>query len=187
MPYCTTCGSEISESDKFCGDCGNPVKAIATKAPGTQATTKPSENRSKGYSEGSTESWSRRANWVHGGRGVGGKLRLFGDRLVFESHAAERAESLFSVMGFLGKYLRIFPNETYQAGTVDGVEIDFEDVEGVEKEPPRQRGLKDTLYGGGLRTRLKINVQGGDEELFIINGVEEVKSDIEEDVQSIGR
>jgi hypothetical protein len=29
MSYCTECGSQVKESDKFCGNCGNPIKKFA--------------------------------------------------------------------------------------------------------------------------------------------------------------
>ena len=182
MSYCTECESEVSRLDRFCAEYGNRVDASPTDSRDTESKTEATDDPVAEVSKTSSEPWSRNANWVHGGRAVGGKLNLYNDRIVFNSHSVEQSEGLFSVMGFAGKYLGLVPEETYQAGTVNGTEISFEKIEEVEKEPPRQRGLRDTLYAGGLRTRLKTTTSGDEEELFIMNSVEDVKNDIEDAV-----
>ena len=39
MPYCTSCGKELSASDKFCAHCGNPVTNSTTGASSAPAHT----------------------------------------------------------------------------------------------------------------------------------------------------
>ena len=41
MPFCTTCGSQVSESARFCNNCGRPMEAQPAAAPPPPVATPP--------------------------------------------------------------------------------------------------------------------------------------------------
>ena len=90
--------------------------------------------------------WSRSANRMQGSRGVGGKLFLTNQRILFSPH---RIDALTG-----GKQWSV------ESANVSEV--------GVE---PKGSG-KASKLGGGLRDRLRIRTSDGGEELFVINKLE---------------
>lgn len=49
--------------------------------------------------------------------------------------------------------------------------VPLEAIEEVGIESPGTNGIKDRLWGGGARSRLRINLSDGSTELFVMNGV----------------
>ncbi|WP_157969526.1 hypothetical protein [Haloplanus rubicundus] len=125
-----------------------------------------------------TKHWTRSANWVYGGRAVGGELELYETRLVFNPRIVETSDSFFNMIGFINNIVKIFPEEVHNNGSADQLTIRKGNVSQVLKEPPRQRGIRDTLYAGGLRTRLRVELQTGEEHLFIVTDVDNVTGDL---------
>jgi hypothetical protein len=95
------------------------------------------------------------------GRSVGGKLTL-GD-----------------------KYLHFKPHSLDELLSGDEVEIPYSEVVNVGTKGRFSGGLKDTLFGGGLRNRLKIETQDGDEFLFVVSNLGDIVDDVESRVQEI--
>ena len=56
MPYCTSCGNEISASDRFCTHCGKPVAQstsyTATTSPSQQPQSEPTPPHSHSFAHG---------------------------------------------------------------------------------------------------------------------------------------
>ncbi len=89
--------------------------------------------------------WSRAANHLQGRRQVGGKLFLTNARLLFNPHHLDHA----------------------LAGRRWSVSL--EDIETVDTEPRLTGGFLDTLFGGGLRNRLRIDLVDESADLFVVN------------------
>jgi len=95
---------------------------------------------------GEEVTWSRSANRMQGSRGVGGKLFLTEQRILFSPNRVD---------GLTG-------------GKPWSVEISSVSEVGVE---PKGSG-KQSKMGGGLRDRLRIRTGHGGEELFVVNKLE---------------
>jgi hypothetical protein len=98
--------------------------------------------------DGEEVAWSSAANRFQGSRGIGGKLFLTDRRLLFNPHRID---------GMTG-------GKTWQA--------ELAEVQSVTKEP--KGSGKAGRAGGGLRDRLKLELEDGSEELFVINKLDEV-------------
>jgi hypothetical protein len=97
--------------------------------------------------------WERRANFTKSPiRAVGGHLRVFGDTLVFSPHAADRA--LFA---------RDWAAQLSEIAAIGTASRDLRH-----------------LFGGGLRTRLAIELRDGRRELFVVGAVEQVAAELRE-------
>ncbi len=106
---------------------------------------------------GDTGEWSCRANRTQSAfRAVGGRLVLEGDRLEFRPHGVDRALS--------GK----------------GWSTPLSAIRSVGTEP---RGLNP--FSGALRERLRIEVDDGTVELFVVNKLGEVRERIEGAVTAV--
>jgi hypothetical protein len=57
MPYCTECGSQVKESDKFCGNCGNTLKQSVNSVPRIPVTDSSFRNSSDMNSYSGVLSW----------------------------------------------------------------------------------------------------------------------------------
>jgi hypothetical protein len=84
------------------------------------------------------------------GRAVGGKIVLGQDSLVFE------------------------PNKLDELTGGEEIEIAYEDIREVGKKGRFEEGLKDTLYGGGMRKRLKIETESSNEFWFVVSSLGDV-------------
>ena len=102
--------------------------------------------RSEETREGETVLFSINANRKQGGRGVGGRLHVTTERLVFTPHLLDAA----------------FWGETWIGKRSEVVQI--------TKEPP---GPGDT-FAGGMRARLRIELRGEPPQLFVVNKLDEV-------------
>lgn len=56
--------------------------------------------------------------------------------------------------------------------------IDLDSIKKVSTESSGGRGLKDTLFGGGLRDRLRIDINDQTTELFVVSNLSTVKEEI---------
>jgi hypothetical protein len=99
---------------------------------------------------GETFVWEKRANHTAGIRAVGGKLYLTDRRLVFESHRIGRGGKLWST----------------PLSEVARVTVADRDLTGV--------------FSGGLTNRLRVELAGGEEELFVVRKVAEVAKELSE-------
>lgn len=88
-------------------------------------------------------------------RAVGGKLTITNESVQFSPHKIDELTG--------GEKLQIPVDKIANVG--------------VEKK--FNRGLKDALKGGGLRDRLRIELVGGEEELFVVSNVNEVVEDVQ--------
>lgn len=93
------------------------------------------------------------ANWVQEGEAIGGELYLTNKRLLFRA-------------------TRFYSNkiETWR----------LSEITAVGKEPKLSGGLRDTLFAGGLRDRLKIGLEDGGNELFVANSLYSISKRINE-------
>ncbi len=99
--------------------------------------------------------WARFANRTQGGyRAVGGKLFLTNQRLLF------------------------LPNRVDAALGGHAWEAELADVRGVGRQPARRRPTM--LFSGGLRDRLRVVLNQGPVELFVVNQLEEVIARLEQ-------
>lgn len=94
--------------------------------------------------------FERRANRTQGGRARGGRLGLTNRRLVFEPHPVERGLTRASSL------------------TLRLPEIGAADV------APRSW----QLFSGGLRRRLRIQLAGGSQELFVVSRASDLATQI---------
>lgn len=88
------------------------------------------------------------------GRAVGGTLTITQDHIRFE------------------------PNKLDELTGGDELRIPVENIASVGVEKKFSNGLKDTLTGGGLRDRLRIQRKDNREELFVVSGVSELADEI---------
>jgi hypothetical protein len=103
---------------------------------------------------GETVTWSRRANRFQGSRGVGGRLVLTDRRLLFAPHRFDAA----------------------LAGSWWEAELDQVSSVGVE----RRGSAHKALLGGGLRRRLRVQTEAGEDELFLVNKLDQVLESLTE-------
>lgn len=98
--------------------------------------------------ENETVSWEKGCNRTQSsGRAVGGKMFVTNKRVLFSPHHFDAA---------LGG---------------EKLSIPLEAIEEVSLESPGTSGIKDRLWGGGARTRLRLDLTDGSAELFVMNGV----------------
>jgi hypothetical protein len=84
------------------------------------------------------------------GRAVGGKIVLGKNSLVFE------------------------PNKLDELTGGEEIELAYNDIREVGTKGRFEESLKDTLYGGGLRKRLRIETNDGEEFWFVVSNLSDV-------------
>ena len=84
------------------------------------------------------------------GRAVGGKIVLGKNSLVFE------------------------PNKLDELTGGEEIELAYDDIREIGTKGRFEESLKDTLHGGGLRKRLRIETNGGDEFWFVVSNLGDV-------------
>jgi hypothetical protein len=93
------------------------------------------------------------------GRAVGGKLALGDESLVFE------------------------PRKLDELTGGENIEITYDDIREVGKKGRFEEGLKDSLYGGGMRKRLSIETTGGEEFWFVVSNLDDVIESVQNRVE----
>lgn len=84
------------------------------------------------------------------GRAVGGKIVLGDESLVFEPHKLDELTG------------------------GEEIELAYHDIREVGTKGRFEESLKDTLHGGGLRKRLRIETNDGDEFWFVVSNLTDV-------------
>lgn len=164
--YCPSCGEEVTDDSAFCRYCGENIEtttenvspdskktetAAESTADRTSSQWKPSQRRR----DGEQVLKSFKANRTQSeGRAVGGKLFLTDQRLLFE------------------------PGSVDSKTGGEKVSIELNTIEKVSKESSGGRGLKDSLFGGGLRDRLRIDINDQNTELFVVSNLSTVRDEI---------
>lgn len=95
------------------------------------------------------------ANRSLGDRTLGGTLTITSEAIEFTPNKVD---------GSQGKHV---------------VNISFDDIVDVGVEEKFSGGFRETVFGGGLRDRLRIEMEDGTEELFVLNNLGEVVSELE--------
>lgn len=168
--YCQNCGEAVDDSAKFCSNCGQnlaspPLQArervgdrTGAKSESAEPTVdqtgrqwEPSQRRRNG--ERILKSFDANRTQSEG-RAVGGKLFLTNQRLLFE------------------------PGSIDSKTGGEKVTIELDAVEKVSKESRGGRSLKDTFFGGGLRNRLRIDVNDQTTELLVVSNLSTVLDEI---------
>jgi hypothetical protein len=115
--------------------------------------------REPGLAQSETISWNQAANRTQSsGRAVGGRLFLTQQRLVFEP----------------GRFDAAFGGAAWQAPLIA--------IRAVGSQAPGGQ-----TFGGGLRTRLRLDLADGGVELFVVNHLDDVILVISEAVRAAAR
>jgi hypothetical protein len=99
--------------------------------------------------------WKKFANRTQGNPAVGGRLYLTDRRLIFE------------------------PNRIDAATKGRPWSASLDSIEGVGTDSPNGN-----LFSGGVRTRLRLDLDDGRSEYFVVNGVQDVIEVIEKAVRA---
>jgi hypothetical protein len=168
--YCQHCGEEVDDNAEFCRHCGqninpSPTPSRETAADRTNTEIEPADSFAFQTEDQWESSYERRkgeqilrtfkANRTQSeGRAVGGKLYLTNQRLLFEPGSVDS-----------------------QIGSEE-ISIELTAIESVSKESRGGKGWKDTIFGGGLRNRLRIDVNENATELFVVSDLSTVIDEI---------
>ena len=93
------------------------------------------------------------------GRAVGGKLAFGDESLVFE------------------------PRKLDELTGGENIEIAYDDIREVGEKGRFEEGLKDSLYGGGIKKRLSIETTGGEEFWFVVSNLDDVIESVQNRVE----
>lgn len=164
--YCKECGNEIADDSVFCRYCGANIETTAEKV-----------SPDSGKAGTAVESTADQA----GSQWEPSQRRRDGER-VLKSFKANRTQPEALAAG--GKLFLTDQRLLFEPGSVDSktggekASIELNAVEKVSKESSGGRSLRDTLFGGGLRDRLRIDVDDQTTELFVVSNLSTVKDDI---------
>lgn len=168
--YCPSCGEEIAEESAFCRYCGND----------TQTTEGASFNSEKSEAIAESTAVQTGRQWEPGQRQREGEQ-------VLKTYKANRTKSEGRAVG--GKLFLTDQRLLFEPGSVDSktgaekVSIDLDNITKVSTESSGGRGLKDTLFGGGMRDRLRIGINDQTAELFVVSKLSKVKDEIKTIIQ----
>jgi hypothetical protein len=93
-----------------------------------------------------------------------------------------------SVVGKLtieDRCLHFQPNSPDELSSDDELEIPYSKMMDVGIKNRFSGGIKNTLFGGGLRKRLKIETEDGDDFLFVVSNLNDTVADVENRIQEI--
>ena len=110
--------------------------------------------KSPGLLDHETVRWKKFANRTQGNRAVGGCLYLTERRLIFEPNRFDAVTKGRSWSAWL------------------------KSIESVGTEAPNGYG-----FSGGLRTRLRLDLDDGHSECFVVNGVQDVITELDRAIQ----
>ncbi len=112
-----------------------------------------------------------------------------GEQLRFESranHTQNRRRAVGGKLFVTDRRLGFVPHSFDNSLRGKHVDLDLTSIDAVTTEPNRRSlrgvlgGPLDALFGGGLRTRLRVETTGGEAELFVIDDVESVVEILED-------
>ncbi len=113
------------------------------------------ETATKGKEPTDERIHSIRANYTQSeGRSVGGNLILSETLLFFE------------------------PHKIAELSGEKEIKVSYDNIKELNREKRFNRGIKDAIFGGGLRDRLRIRTHSGRELLFAVSNIEDVMNKI---------
>jgi len=112
------------------------------------------------------------------------------DERLIKQFNANRSISDRTIGGTLtvtSEGIEFSPNKVDESLGEHVVSTPFEDILNVGVEEKFSGGFRETVFGGGLRDRLRIEMKDGTKELFVVNNLDELVAELEILVDEDGR
>ena len=105
------------------------------------------------------------------------------DKQIEATYSQSKGQAVVGKLALEDRYLIFKPNSPDELSSGENVEIPFNKVVDVSIEDRFAQGLKDILFGGGFRKRLKIETKGGDDFLFVVSNLTDIVASVERRIQ----
>lgn len=153
--HCEQCGEEVSDDAVYCSSCGTEISTNISQSQRSRRRSTAITSLDK-FELGNNEEilFKKWGNRTVNGSASGGRIHVTNHRFVFKPH-------IFNIN-----------SET--------IEIPLSAVEQVGVRDGGSGSFWDTLFGGGLRSRLQVITESGEEEVFVVNGLEKTIKRINE-------
>lgn len=103
---------------------------------------------------------------------------------ISANHTLEEGRAIGGKLTLTSTQLQFVPTGKDKSTGGKEFDISLRDIEEIGRKKKFSSSLKDTLTGGGLRDRLRIELSDGTEELFVVSNLSEVIDEFKKGVKA---